>query len=125
MCKAEFFCMKIFKTKKEREEEKAKLQIDKLKKTCRPVDDVGMDYTRKAAELGDRTYQVKVLQNEIEKLHQELFKLNQEFEKSKIVYADVKPEPPVEAPPNGGIPDEVMETLKALPPVEKEADVQL
>ncbi len=112
---AEQLCMKIFKSKKEREELKAQAELQKLKAKTRTPEDVGKDYGQLAAELGDKSYQVKVLQIEIEELHKKLFALNQEFKTAQIVHAPQTTAQPPAIKPLDQAPAAALEAIAQIP----------
>lgn len=120
----DLLCMKIFKTRKEREEAKAAKEIERLKKITRTPDVVGGEYAKLASEAGHKAYEVTVLQADIQELNQRMFKLNREFREAQIVHApvgDVTPAKPVDEAPEAAL-----NAIAQIPPIplEHQPDVQ-
>ncbi len=88
--------MKKQKNKKQREEEKAarKAQADKVAfeagraRTRKPFD-INQEYRGICQEVGDKQYHKQLLEQAITNLSQKLYELNQEFNRSALVYPEL------------------------------------
>ncbi len=115
--------MKIFKTRKEREEAKAAKHIAAVKAKTRTPEEVGKEYGQAAAELGDKAYQVKVLQAEMDLIHKRLSELNNEFKVAQVVHAPVATDqPPADLKPLEQAPAAALEAIAQIPPAQVEAE---
>jgi hypothetical protein len=114
--------MKIFKTKKQREEEKAQKQLEIDRATVRKPDDIGREYNALCAEAGDKQYRKKVIETELEQINQRLYSLNQEFSRSTQVHPQT---PKLPAAPTTATPAPVEAPAPIRPVEEKSNEAQL
>jgi hypothetical protein len=90
--------MKIFKTKEQREKERAEKQLARDKATTRKPELVAADYGRLAADAGDKQYQVDVFKAELREINKQLHVLSHEYKNSIRVHGEPKAEEPKPAP---------------------------
>lgn len=82
--------MKIFKTKLQRDEEKAKKNLERERAKFRKPEVVGADYGKLAAEAGDKQYQIDVFKAELREINKRLHVLSHEYQNSTRVHGEPK-----------------------------------
>ncbi len=108
--------MKIWKSKKDREAER----IAKVKAKIRTPEEVGKDYGQAAAELGDKAYQIKVLEAEVELIMKRLRELNQEFKLAQAIHSPA----PAQPKPLDQAPAAALEAIAQIPPTPLAPEVE-
>lgn len=74
--------------KKARQEAKAQAEMDKLKASTRLPSEVRIDYKDACADLGNKEFEMKVIEAEKAALTNRIFQLNQEYKKACAVHPE-------------------------------------
>jgi hypothetical protein len=79
--------VKIFKTKEQREADKKKAELEKLRATTRTAEEIGKEYNKLCLEAGDKQYRKEVLESELKQINENMLRLNREFHIAQQVHS--------------------------------------